>query len=213
MAPPEQSMNTIIHAAFRRDLARFDDALATFPAGSRARADELVTAWTHFHEQLHHHHHNEETIFWPALRELGAPEALVGDLAGEHASMTLALDTADAAMTAVGTEVSAANVAAAGDAVRALRANVATHLAHEERDLEPVLLRNLHSPTIKAAEKVLRRSQTQREAGVFFAWLQDGAAPADRRALAQNVPPPVLFVLSRLLGRRYRRQVAPVWTA
>jgi len=30
-----RTMNTIAHAAFRRDLARFDAALAVFPAGSR----------------------------------------------------------------------------------------------------------------------------------------------------------------------------------
>ena len=30
-----KTMNTVIHAAFRRDLARFGDALGSFPAGSR----------------------------------------------------------------------------------------------------------------------------------------------------------------------------------
>jgi hypothetical protein len=36
-----KTMNTIVHAAFRRDLARFDAGLAAFPAGSRSRADQL----------------------------------------------------------------------------------------------------------------------------------------------------------------------------
>ena len=81
-----QTMNTIIHAAFRRDLARFDAALGEFPDGSQERAAQLVTAWDNFAHQLHHHHQDEETIFWPAFRELGADEALTSDLGGEDAT-------------------------------------------------------------------------------------------------------------------------------
>lgn len=40
-----RTMNTIVHAAFRRDLARFDAALAAFPDGDQRRADELGRAW------------------------------------------------------------------------------------------------------------------------------------------------------------------------
>jgi hypothetical protein len=40
-----KTRNTVIHAAFRRDLARFDNALGGFPAGSRTRADQLDGAW------------------------------------------------------------------------------------------------------------------------------------------------------------------------
>ena len=64
-------MNTVIHAAVRRDLDRFGHALDTLPVGSRKRAAELDAAWRHLDAQLYHHHHGEETIFWPALRELG----------------------------------------------------------------------------------------------------------------------------------------------
>jgi hypothetical protein len=89
------TMNTVIHAAFRRDLARFDAALAAFPDGSQERADHLVAAWENYSHQLHHHHQDEETIFWPAFRELGADESLTSDLGGEHARMLAALDHAD----------------------------------------------------------------------------------------------------------------------
>jgi hypothetical protein len=40
-----QSMNTVVQAAFRRTLDRFDAALASFPANSQQRADELSRAW------------------------------------------------------------------------------------------------------------------------------------------------------------------------
>src|SRR4051794_21279662 len=95
-----KTMNTIIHAAFRRDLKRFDAALATFPAGSKERADQLGTAWDNFAFQLDHHHADEETIFWPALRSLGADESMAEELEGEHATMLTALAAANRALAA-----------------------------------------------------------------------------------------------------------------
>ena len=71
------SMNTVIHAAVRRDLARFTTALADFPVGSTERAADLNRAWQNLDHQLHHHHEGEETIFWPALRAVRADESLV----------------------------------------------------------------------------------------------------------------------------------------
>ncbi|MGH3601774.1 MAG: hemerythrin domain-containing protein, partial [Pseudonocardiaceae bacterium] len=65
-----QTMNTVIHVAFRRDLARFDHALAVFPAGSPSRADQLAGAWDNCAGQLRRHHHDEETIFFPTFRDL-----------------------------------------------------------------------------------------------------------------------------------------------
>ena len=78
-----KTMNTIVHAAVRRDLGRFDQALAVFPANSQPRANELKRAWDNFEEEIHHHHTYEETLFWPrrisSLRggffALGAGEA------------------------------------------------------------------------------------------------------------------------------------------
>src|SRR4051794_23432410 len=107
-----KTMNTIIHAAFRRDLARFTTALDAFPAGSTARAQQLATAWDNLAFQLRHHHEDEETIFWPALRDLGAQPALVGDLEGEHARMLGALDAADSAMRTFRSDPSQPNTAA-----------------------------------------------------------------------------------------------------
>ena len=39
------TLNTVIHAAVRRDLDRFEEALSGFPADSQTRADQLMGAW------------------------------------------------------------------------------------------------------------------------------------------------------------------------
>jgi hypothetical protein len=64
---------------------------------------------------------------------------------------------------------------------------------------------------MKAAAKDVRKAH-KGNAGAFFAWLLDGADADDVRGLRREIPPPVLLVISRLGGRRYRRDVASVWS-
>ena len=206
-----KTMNTIIHAAFRRDLRRFDAALAVFPPGSQQRAEQLGTAWDNLDHQLRHHHEDEETIFWPALRELGAEESLVGDLGGEHEQMLRTLDTATASMRTLRAEPTADRARAARADVDALRTVLEDHLAHEERDLEPFTAQHRSAPQIKAAVGAVRKRH-KGSAGTFFAWLSDGADDDAKAGLRKELPPPVLKVLVAVAGRDYRRRIASVWS-
>lgn len=205
-----KTMNTIIHAAFRRDLARFDAALADFP-GTQERADQLWTAWENYAHQLHQHHEDEETIFFPAMQEVGADLTLVGELDGEHQQMAAALEAATTTMQALREAPSADNASAARESMAAFGSILDHHLAHEERDLEPfAAAHHKGTPQYKAAQAAVRKSM-KGQAGTFFAWLTDGAGPAERSALGKEIPPPVLFVIRQVGGRDYRRRVAPVW--
>jgi hemerythrin-like domain-containing protein len=205
-----RTMNTIIHAAFRRDLARFDAALADFPDGAQDRATQLVTAWDNFAHQLHHHHQDEETIFWPAFRELGADEALTSDLGGEHARMLTALDHADEVVRRLSTDPSTAQAAAARAAVGELGEVLLEHLDHEERELEPWAAARKDTPQMKAAAAEVRKAH-KGGTGTFVAWLLDGATPEEAAALRREIPAPVVRVLKAVPGRHYRRTVASVW--
>lgn len=204
-------MNTIIHAAFRRDLARFREALTGFPAGSSRRAEQLAFAWDNFAAQLHHHHTGEETIFFPAFRELGVDQELIDNLDVEHAAMTAALDLASRSIDALRIDPSADNAAAACRAIGRLDAVMQTHLDHEERDLEPFAARHIGTPQFKQAETRVRKT-LKGSVGTFMAWLMDGADCGTTAALRKHIPPPVLFVLTRVAGRRYNRQIAATWT-
>jgi hemerythrin-like domain-containing protein len=204
------TMNTIIHAAFRRDLRRFAAALDSFPTGSVARAADLLRAWRNFEHQLRHHHQDEETIFWPVLRRHGADQALVDDLDGEHEAMVAALDTASAAMTSFGTDPTAGRAASARAAVEALRDVLERHLAHEERDLEPISNSLDDTPDMKAAKKAVQKA-FRGETGTFVAWLSDGADEGALAGLRNEMPPPVLWVMRTVGGRHYQRSIAPTW--
>lgn len=89
-----KSMNTIVHAAFRRDLARFDAALAVFPAGSRQRADQLGLAWDSMRRSCTTTTSYEAQYFWPALQQTDADLSVVAHLDDEHDDMRRALEQA-----------------------------------------------------------------------------------------------------------------------
>lgn len=158
----------------------------------------------------HHHHEDEENVFWPVLRSLGADEATAGDLEGEHAQMLLALDRSNDAMSVLRTTASSTEAATARQAVDSLASLLLNHLTHEERDLEPFAAEQRHTHQLAAAKKAVRKTHRGNQ-GTFLAWLLDGADADAVRGLRREVPRPVLFVISRVGGRRYRRTIAPVW--
>ena len=207
----EMSMNRIIHGAFRRDLARFEDALGALADGDTRRAQQLSTAWDNFEHQLTHHHKSEHAIAWPALRKIGISDELTARWDGEHEQMAAALGTADGAMRALRGTVSSQNIAAAHAAISALRTVALEHLEHEEADLEPFLLGHEGNPELRAMGRQMGREFKLPEAGTFFAWVQDGASSNEKAALRKEIPPPVLIMLGRVFGGRYRRTIAPAW--
>lgn len=204
------TMNRVIHAAVRRDLTRLDAALGAVRDGDTRRAQQLQRAYAALHEQLAHHHQQEDAIVFPALQRLGIDATLVGEMDSEHHAMAEALDETATVMRRYATSGSAAAAAAALESVRSTTLVVERHLAHEEAELEPLMEPHKGDPIYKQAEKDLRKGPVT-QAGVFFAWLTDGMEPHVRSSLRSYVPPPVVFMLSNVFGRRYHREVAPAW--
>ena len=209
MATPTMSMNKVIHCAVRRDLRRFNEALAAFRDGDRARAGDLHRAWENFDAQLTHHHESEHEIGWPALRSIGVDEALINELDGEHDQMAAALAEARSAMDQLAATASRTDADLAAVAMGRLQLATVTHLDHEEAELEPVFAEHAGSPAMQEMSKKFSRSLPIGAAGVYMAWLQDGATAEESAALRSTIPGPVLTILSKLVGRRYHREVAP----
>jgi hemerythrin-like domain-containing protein len=210
MTAPTMTMNRVIHAAVRRDLARLSTALDALADGDRARAQALDRAYANLREELTHHHEGEDAHIWPMLSGKGVDQGLLEAMESEHHGMAEALAETSTAMTAVARSGSHADTEAARVSLARTREVVEGHLRHEETDLEPVLNSFMDSPEWKAVEKKLR-SQPPGVAGRFFAWLTDGMSDENRAFLRKTVPTPVVTVLARVFGRRYYRDVAPTW--
>ena len=190
------TMNTVIHAAVRRDLRRFTAALATFPVGSKERATALSRAWQHLDGQLYHHHHSEETIFWPALREVGADESLV-DRPRRRARPDGRGDEGHQR----GRWPSWWPIRARSRSSRPGRPSsrwrqaVETHFAHEETDLEAFSASVSDTAPMKRAQDQVRKTQSPTQAGGYLAWLQDEADADALAYLGTAIPRPVLVDL------------------
>lgn len=208
---PDMSMNTVIHHAVRRDLDRFVGALSAFPAGDTDRAKALGIAWQNFDTQLTDHHEGEHRIAWPALESVGVSRELLTTLDGEHDAMAASLATTRDAMMSLQRTASADDAGAALSAFTTLRSVTVDHLDHEEAEIEPVYLEKHDTPEIVAMGKKFGRDASPKQAGVFFAWLLDGASDAERAAIGESIPGPVLAILTGLFGRGYRKNVASVW--
>lgn len=206
------SMNQIIHAAVRRDVARTEQALRSLPEGDRARARQLQQAWANLVRELTHHHESEDELIWPFLLARGVDAELMDAMEAEHAAMKRALAEAGRAIDEVAAQPDASRAQAAADTVSRSSVVINDHLEHEENDVEPLVARYEDDPEWKAVEKKLRPAAIA-DAGSALAWMQDGAGSRELAALREIIPAPVLVIIPKVFGRRYRREVAPTWRA
>jgi hemerythrin-like domain-containing protein len=211
MAAPSMSMNKVIHCAVRRDLRRFETALEQFPEGDRQRAAALQRAWANFDAQLTDHHEGEHEVAWPAMRAIGISDASLTAFDSEHEQMATELAHSRAAMAALAGSATRADAEAAAAAVRRLAEVTTTHLDHEETLTEPALAEHHGAPAVKEMGRKFSRRSGLAKAGTFFAWMDDGATPEQKAAFRESVPGPVLAIVGRIFGRRYRKEVASVW--
>ena len=203
-------MNQVIHAAVRRDVARTEQALRALPEGDSSRARQIQSAWGNLVRELTHHHEAEDENIWPFLEKRGYDRELLAAMESEHVAMKQALSSASTAIAAVATSPTAAHATAAANAVSACSEVVNAHLDHEERDVEPIAQQLEDDPEWKVMAKKLRPASIV-DAANSLAWMEDGAGERERSSLRATVPAPVVSLLTLLLARRYKRQVAPVW--
>ncbi|MCW2836760.1 MAG: hemerythrin protein [Marmoricola sp.] len=204
------SMNKVIHGALRRDLDRFEVALAAFPAGDRERVAQLGAAWENFDHQLTDHHQGEHDIAWPALRQVGVSAETIARMDAEHAVIAGALAGARSAMSALQADPGADEAIAALAAIRRLEEVTVEHFDHEEQEIEPIYLANEDSPAIKEMGRRFAKVGPVK-GGQFFAWVTDGASAEEKATIGATVPAPVLKLVMALFGRNYRKRVAPAW--
>jgi hypothetical protein len=204
------SMNQVIHAAVRRDVARTEQALRALPAGDVVRARQVRTAWHNLVRELTHHHEAEDAIAWPFLASRGFDAALLEEMEAEHVAMKHALASSSSAIDAVVAAPTEATASAAADEVARASEVINGHLDHEEADVEGIMGDLEDDPEWKKAAGRMRPVSIV-DAANALAWMQDGAGERERSSLRATIPGPVVTLLTLLLARRYRREVAPDW--
>lgn len=204
------SMNQIIHAAVRRDVARTEQALRALREGDTARVHQVQVAWANLVRELTHHHEAEDEHVWPFLESRGFDLALMEEMEAEHVAMKTALRSVSVSLDTLAAAPTAANASAAADEVARAATVVNGHLDHEERDVEGLMDEIKEDAEFKALSRKLRPQSTV-DAANALAWMQDGAGERELSSLRATIPAPVVAILTRFVARRYAREVAPTW--
>lgn len=182
-APADIGFMRALHAALRRDLSRLRDAAAQL-GNSAPPPPTVLAGWNAFRAQLDHHHSAEDDDLWPVLRrELSDPGDLasVDAMVAEHRHIPPALAGVDAALRGRG-ELTAP--------VEFLSTVVLDHLAHEEREVLPLIEQHLTRAQWRAFLHKERSRRAPRERPEFLAWILAGAGKRDAAAVLTEMPPP-----------------------
>ena len=195
-APADVGFMRALHAALRRDLSRLRDA-ADHLDGSVTPPPTVMAGWDAFRAQLGHHHSAEDDDLWPVLRQqLSSPAdlAAVDAMVAEHQQIPSALADVDTALHD-------------GNDLRApaqrLSAVLLDHLAHEERDVLPLIEQHLTRAQWRAFLRKERARRSPRERPQFLAWILDDASQQDTAAVLTEMPPPARLIYRRVLRPRY----------
>ena len=134
--PVDMQTMYVMHHGFRRDLAKFAEAVRKTPVAERGTWALLAERWGIFEEVLHHHHTGEDEGIWPWLMERADPEdrATLVAMEAEHEELGPLLESCAAGFRRLAQAADEDTRAALAVRVVALRDGLGRHLAHEETD-------------------------------------------------------------------------------
>jgi hemerythrin-like domain-containing protein len=197
--PADVAFMRALHAALRRDLSRLRDVAGQLDSSTGA-PPTVLAGWDAFRAQLDNHHTAEDDDLWPVLRqELSDPGQLasVDAMVEEHRLIPPALEAVDTALRGGG-ELTAP--------VESLSSVVLDHLAHEEREVLPLVERYLTRAQWRAFLRTERARVSPRERPEFLTWVLDDASEQDAAVVLAEIPPPARLVYRRVLRPRYDAQ-------
>jgi hemerythrin-like domain-containing protein len=153
------------HHAFRRDLARFQNALERIARGDDSRATAVREEWQNFRGALHGHHEAEDTGVFPSLaKEHESVRATIEKLGADHRRIDPLLEHGDRAFAELPKTDEALAV------VQELEELLSPHLAIEEAELIPFLRGAKEFPVPPTDEIAEMYAQG-------FSWAMNGVAP------------------------------------
>ncbi|MCD4527061.1 hemerythrin domain-containing protein [Nocardioides sp. cx-173] len=213
--PADLSMMYALHHGFRRDLARFHEAVLRTPLSQAGTWQALLERWDLFALLLHDHHHKEDEHLWPLLR--GRVDAS-GDAEGarvldamedEHARIDPLLEAVRSGFKSLAggpSETGRHGLVADLEQVREL---LGAHLGHEERDAIAILQRYVPGDEWARVERAkFRGGLGPRDLLRLVPWCLEGLPPQVASGLLTAAGPPFRVVLWLGRGRFHRLERA-----
>jgi len=212
--PADTRMMAIVHAAFRRDLARVRLLLTTEPAPQGDRRQAIADQVLWLMDRLHEHHHTEDEGLWPLVRHRNpAAAGLLEAMEAEHQAIVPAVDALSAAAQHYR---SAPDDPAQLELIQALDALTGVLLPHLDREVAeamPVVEQTLTARDWKAWNKKANvKGKPLRELGPEGHWLIDEIDPDGYQAVVHQIPAVPRFILLHGFARPYRRRTDAWWS-
>lgn len=201
----------IAHRVMLRDLDRTTGAAMAIADGgvpiTRRRTRALVRYLTLMVESIHHHHRAEDDILWPVITLRAGAHVDLTPLTEDHAALEPKLAALTDAVRHFAADASVRSAAVLATRLVDIRNLLTEHIAEEERDTFPVIVRYLSIADWRDVERRIRRA-----ARMTFELPRIAAAvtPSELARLKQDAGP-VIDVMLALVTPRYRRMEKAIW--
>lgn len=209
--PADLSMMYLLHHGFRRDLARFPEAVRRTPFRDRATWRALPRRWDLFATLLDDHHHKEDEVVWPLLRQAAATAGdhaaleVIEAMSEEHLLIDPLLSEARSGLVALVQEPDERRRHEVVETMQMVGEVLGHHLAHEERDAIAVLQRHVDGAEWAELERTqLRGGLGLRDLLRMLPWVVQHVDPAivERQLQEAGTGFRMLLALGRLSYRR-----------
>lgn len=198
-AMSDTSMNTNMHAAFIREIARIKAGFANTDLSNEAARTGLGDRYTFFSETLHHHHEGEDTYLFERVKPRATPEqvAVLDQMEAEHAQMLEVLTVLDHEFSTLG---ASSDTVAINNQLDALATVLGQHCAHEEREGMAVVQQHITEADLK---EFMKFNRTGEHANYVLPWVCDGADEAVQTSVWGMIPAPVRVFLRPQMTKKY----------
>ncbi|MFI7586380.1 hemerythrin domain-containing protein [Spongisporangium articulatum] len=202
----------LAHRVMLRDLRRTAEVAQAISAGRVAatprRTRALATYLELLAESVHHHHAAEDDILWPVIEKRAGGHIDLTELSDDHSVLDPKLARLREAARALATAPDSEDAAAAlALQLAQLRDLLEEHIAEEERDVFPVILRYLSVGDWAEVEAQVRRNG---RLSFELPRIADACTPEELATLKKTAGPVIVLMLA-IVRRPYRRLERAIW--
>ena len=195
------SMNTNMHAAFKREITRITRALTSVDLANAATVDGLKQRYSFFSQTLHHHHEGEDTYLFERSKQRATAEdvEVLDALESEHQQMLAVLNPLDAGFQLLGADSDKAALTAQLDELLAL---LTGHCAHEEEAGMAIVQKYVNEDDVREFMEFARSGETS---SLTLPWVCDGASDQVAAETWGMIPAVPRAMVKPMLTRKYNK--------
>lgn len=198
-AMSDTSMNTNMHAAFKREIARIRAAVDKVDLTKPEQCAGLARRYAFFSETLHHHHQGEDTYLFERVKPLAddAEKEILNEMETEHHRMLDVLNQLDQEFANLTPDTDKAQLTQHLDSLLDV---LGRHCDHEEAQGMAVVQKYITKEDLKEFMKYNRSAE---HANLVLPWVCDNAAPGVADQTWGMIPGPVRMFLRPSMTKKY----------